>query len=1468
MRYNNYHKHDHYSNIRTLDCVVKPQDYIDRAKELNHTTMFTTQHGWTGNFLEMYDMCQKNNLKMIYGAELYIVKDRFEKDNSNSHIIIVGKNQDAFYQLNEIMSESNKTGFYYKPRIDLKLLLSLNPNNFIITSACVAGILKNEEIQSIFLEPILKHFNKNFYIEVQEHVHQYQANYNQKMLEISNQYGIEIIHANDSHYIYPEDSYKRDMFLKGKGLKYDEEDGFILDYPDYDTILDRYKKQNILSEIQAKEAVKNTLIFDNCEELFFNKEIKMPTIYPNEDSNKKLKSIIVNKWNEEKKNINPKRQKEYIEGIKFEYDIIKKTNMADYFLLNERIIDKAVNEYGGILTRSGRGCFTEDSLIHTKNTIKSIKDIIIGDEVITKDGEFNKVINTMQYDIDEELIQIKHLYGTDKHYPTICTLDHKILINRNNNIDWIEAKNIKKEDYVCVPKIKNTDLLPKYIDLVDYNIFEYEYDEEYIYEYSPYMNNKYKYSPKEVSKILGVGKSIIEKFANGEDNLFQRKTWVKNKFYELFPFKTQDEYVEYIKQKRTKKITRFIKLDKTFNEFIGLMYGDGFAPINRYYTIGLAINSISEKDKINRNIFEEIANRLNIDIYEYKSKNKNLIQLCINSNIFSNFIRNDLFISKKYKEKQFNPKWFNQNKENLSGLLNGLKLSDGCDKEKYRLSFDNTSKSIINAYKILCLMTNEGVNSLIIRPKWKDINNYKCKESYKLRINPNAEHSFKKSERILSDNNYWYLPIKEIKLLPKTKTKVYDITVQNQHNYLINNMIVHNSAVSFYINKLLGFTEIDRFESEVPLYPTRFMTVSRILESKSLPDIDYNWADVEPAIKASKDILGEDNVYYMYAIGFMKESSAFRNLCRAYGLSMDQFNEVAKELDKYTKDPQWKDLIEESKMFQGVIESISPSPCSFVMLNKPISKELGLIKIGDQICACIDGYTSDVWKYLKNDFLTVRVWKIISDTFKLLNKPIPNIKELKQLLDEKVWNLYKDGLTATLNQVDTDISTALVKRYCPSNVAEISGFVAAIRPGFASLLNTFLNRQEYSTGVDEIDEILKPSYHFMLYQESIMAFLVWCGLKEDHTYDIIKMIAKKKFKEEELIKLKQELRIGFINNVGNDERFEDLWEIIENAVSYAFNASHSLSVAWDSLYGAYLKANYPLEYYTIILNEYESDSEKTHKITLELPYFDIKLSDIKFGKSTDTYSFERESKTIYKSVSSIKFLNSQVGIDLYQLAKENIYTNYIDIIKNIKEKTSTNSRQLRILTGLNFFSEYGKNKKLLEILEIYEQIGESKQIKKEKAEKIGLNIDILLKHTQKITDKIYKDIDIISYIKEFSELIENKTLSVKEEVKFQVEFLEYTTVKYEQADSSLYIITEYKCYKDKSKPYITLRNLKTGEELKTKVKNSKYFVENSFKLFDILQITNFKIQKKMKNVGGKWERSNEDEQILDEWMVY
>ena len=1033
-RYENYHKHDHESNIMTLDCVVKNTDYIARSLELGCKNYFTTQHGWTGKFLEAYDLCKKNGLKMIYGAELYMVKDRTLKDNSNYHIVIIAKNQDGFYELNEIMSESNRSGFYYKPRIDIELIKRLNPNNFFITSACVGGILRPSDDMKTLFEAVYSHFGNNFYLEVQNHPFDIQINHNRNMLMLKQHYNMQIIHANDSHYIYPEQAKDRVKFLKGKGINYGDEDSFVLDFPDYDTVVERYKKQGLLSDWQIKEAMDNTLIFDECEELHFNKEIKMPTIYPNytqEEKDKELAKHLSEKWNKEKVNVDKSRWQEYQNGIAFEYKIVKDTQMADYFLFNEKMVELAKEKYGGVLSRTGRG-----------------------------------------------------------------------------------------------------------------------------------------------------------------------------------------------------------------------------------------------------------------------------------------------------------------------------------------------------------------------------------------------------------------------------------------------------SAVSFYINKLLGFTEIDRFEAPVPLYPTRFMSTTRILETRSLPDIDQNWADVSAPILASKELLGEDGIYYMYALGTMKESSAFRNLCRAYEIPMDEYNEVGKNLDAFRTDKKWKPIIDEAQKYIGTIESVSPSPCSFVLSNKPLSRELSLIKVGDQLCACIDGYTSDVWKFLKNDYLTVKVWKILSDFYKSINQPIPNIRELLNRVDDKTWKVYEDGMTATLNQADTDISTSMLKRYKPHTDAEMSAFVAAIRPGFASLVNTFLNREPYTTGVKEIDNILAPSYHFMLYQESIMAFLVWCGMKEDHTYDIIKKISKKKFTPEAKEELRQELLDGYKKNLGTDEGFDEVWQVVDDAARYSFNAAHAVSVAYDSIYGAEAKVHYPLEYFTTVLNEYQSDNEKTSRIIAELDYFGIHLENIKFGKSKSEYTFDKNTNTIYKSISSIKYCNEVIANELYELGKNNTYKNFVDVIKDIKTKTSVNSRQLQILTILNFFSDYGSNKKLLQIIEMFEKFYDRKQIKKADVEVLGIDLNEFEGCYDNETQKMYKDLHMDRYVEKMSKKIEDKPLSIKEQIKYEQEYLEYIIYSNPKAPKNMFYVVEAKFYKDKTKPYLNLYNLRTGDTLKTKITSGKSFVERPFQTGNVINVTEFREKNKMKMVNGTWVKTPEMEKIVVGWDVY
>lgn len=355
MIYYNYHKHDHYGNPWTIDTIAKPEDYCKRAVELGHNTVFTTNHGVQGNIFDWIENTKKYGLKMCFGTETYFVYNRFadsegKRDRSNKHLIIIAKNNSGVMQLNDILSEAHTTGFYYKPRIDKELLFSLNPHDFIITSACVAGIWDDHEL---CLE-ISNYFKDNFFLEVQAHDIEIQKKVNSNLLDFSRAAKIPLIHANDSHYIYAEGAKDRNIFLKGKGMCYSDEDGMILDYPDSDEIFKRYKRQGILTSAQVQEALENTSVFEDCEPItIINDDIKLPSVSDNPTED--LKKIINDGWKKERKEIPKEKWPEYISAIQYEMDIVEKTHMENYFLIDYNVAKIGQEKYGGKLTNTGRG---------------------------------------------------------------------------------------------------------------------------------------------------------------------------------------------------------------------------------------------------------------------------------------------------------------------------------------------------------------------------------------------------------------------------------------------------------------------------------------------------------------------------------------------------------------------------------------------------------------------------------------------------------------------------------------------------------------------------------------------------------------------------------------------------------------------------------------------------------------------------------------------------------------------------------------------------------------------------------------------------------------------------------------------------------------------------------------------------------------------------------------------------------
>ena len=121
--------------------------------------------------------------------EAYYVDDIEDKSSRTMyHLILVAITENARKHINRIMSVANTDGYYYKPRIDLNLLLSLPADEVVVTTACIAGRMFKEDWEEKFLKPVYKHFSSNFYLEVQSHVDHDQAEYNKKILELKSKY--------------------------------------------------------------------------------------------------------------------------------------------------------------------------------------------------------------------------------------------------------------------------------------------------------------------------------------------------------------------------------------------------------------------------------------------------------------------------------------------------------------------------------------------------------------------------------------------------------------------------------------------------------------------------------------------------------------------------------------------------------------------------------------------------------------------------------------------------------------------------------------------------------------------------------------------------------------------------------------------------------------------------------------------------------------------------------------------------------------------------------------------------------------------------------------------------------------------------------------------------------------------------------------------------------------------------------
>jgi DNA polymerase III alpha subunit len=672
------------------------------------------------------------------------------------------------------------------------------------------------------------------------------------------------------------------------------------------------------------------------------------------------------------------------------------------------------------------------------------------------------------------------------------------------------------------------------------------------------------------------------------------------------------------------------------------------------------------------------------------------------------------------------------------------------------------------------------------------------------------------------------------------------------------------SGVSYYTCKLLDLTKIDRISSPVHLYPERFLSETRILETKSLADLDLNLANPEVFAEAQKEILGQDGSYPMIAWGTMRAKEAWKMYSRANHVDFETANDVSGQIDEYEFalkhleddedkesvyvedyiDNKYVDLVTQSSRYLGIYSNVKIHPCAYLLADFNIREEAGIIAMKTakgkvNICTLIDGLWAEKYKMLKNDLLKVNVVDLYSRVYKRIGmNDTHDVNELWKITknDSKTWDIYKKGIVMGINQVEQSGTARRTIKYAPSNISELSALVAAVRPGFASMYDIFESREPFSYDIPSFDNIIQTEEmknSFVLYQEQSMAALAFAGIPMTETYEIIKSIAKKRY--DKVFKYKEQFVLGFSNNIKKKEKksaeesleiANSVWKILEDSSRYSFNASHSLSVATDSLYTAYLKAYYPIFFYEQFLQLLEEKGEKDRLLKAKAEaetFFKISFPQMRFGQDNRNIVANPDQNEITMSMNMIKGFGHEIAENLYELNEEFSGNSIVDlfILASDLGKFSASKWEKLLLVG--YFSDFGNGEKVHNFFKEFTK-GEFRYNPKHKD-----------KTKEQRIQKLYK----------IWESLENNDFSIADKIHNEIEIVGEVRTRF-PVDKKCLLVMEVD---EKYAPRILFHSLATGKSETIKISKKKY---NGLKFGDIVYCSEFEKKPAVKKVNGQW----------------
>lgn len=370
---------------------------------------------------------------------------------------------------------------------------------------------------------------------------------------------------------------------------------------------------------------------------------------------------------------------------------------------------------------------------------------------------------------------------------------------------------------------------------------------------------------------------------------------------------------------------------------------------------------------------------------------------------------------------------------------------------------------------------------------------------------------------------------------------------------------------------------------------------------------------------------------------------------------------------------------------------------------------------------------------VKYDILGLKNIEIIKDTYALIGKPYPKSHEINWN-DDAVWN---DMLRSPIGifQFESAFAFDSLRKFKTHSIYDMSLVTACIRPSGASYRDELLQRKPHHNPSPIIDDLLKDNLGYLIYQEDTIKFLQQiCGLSGSEADNVRRAIGRKQ--KDRLEAALPDILEGYCSkssqprNIAEEEAKEFL-QIIEDSASYQFGYNHSIGYCMIGYLCAYLRYYYPAEFITAYLNNANNEDDIKNGSTLAELY-GIQIVPPRYGISKDRYVYDKDRHVIAKGINSIKYMNSTVANELYDLAKRSDPKTFMSLLTLMNNETSIDTRQRDILIKIDFFVDFGNATELSRIASVFAffKNGTAKKVQKDKIS--GQMLDVVSKYA---TDK-------------------------------------------------------------------------------------------------------------------------------------